>query len=144
MLTYLRLCLAASASMVPSLDILNQPELMSATSCHYIEQLVIENGPITSYIELALELLAANPSKVPLECILQVVAGVPKLAPVVLSKLDVFKTLQNHRCPFLVSEASLKNLSRNPFKPKIFSIEAIESLIYFLESFKKLLDALQE
>ena len=100
MLTYLRLCLAASASMVPSLEILNQPELMSSTSRHYIEQLVTENGPITSYIDLALELLTANPSKVPLECILQVVAAVPKLAPVLLSKLDAFKTLQNHRWPF--------------------------------------------
>jgi proteasome component ECM29 len=45
---------------------------------------------------LALELLAANPSKVPLHCILEIVAGVPKLSAVLLSKLDMFKTLQHH------------------------------------------------
>lgn len=96
MLSYLELCLASSSSMTPTLDLLKEPELISAVSRHYIEKLVNENGPIAAYLDLALELLAANPSKVPLQCILEVVAGVPKLSAVLRSKLDMFKTLQHH------------------------------------------------
>jgi hypothetical protein len=39
---------------------------------HYIEKLVSENEPVTAYLDLALELLAANPSIVPLQCILEI------------------------------------------------------------------------
>ena len=96
MLSYLRLCLANSASLTPSLELLKEPELISSVARHYIEKLVSENGPVTAYLDLALELLAANPSKVPLQCLLEIVAGVPKLSAVLLSKLDMFKTLQHH------------------------------------------------
>lgn len=96
MLNYLRLCLANSATLTPSLELLKEPELISSVARHYIDKLVRENGPVTAYLDLALELLAANPSKVPLQCILEVVAGVPKLSAVLLSKLDTFKTLQHH------------------------------------------------
>jgi hypothetical protein len=96
MLSYLRLCLANSASLTPSLELLKEPELISSVARHYIEKLVSENGPVTAYLDLALELLAANPSKVPLQCILEIVAGVLKLSAVLLSKLDMFKTLQHH------------------------------------------------
>lgn len=96
MLSYLRLCLANSALLTPSLELLNEPELISSAARHYIEKLVSENGPVTAYLDLALELLAANPSKIPLQCVLEVVAGVPKLSAVLLSKLDMFKTLQHH------------------------------------------------
>ena len=82
--------------MTPSLELLEEPELISSGARHYIEKLVSENGPITAYIDLALELLAASPSKVPLQCILEIVAGVPKLSTVVLSKLDMFKSLLRH------------------------------------------------
>ena len=96
MLSYLRLCLANSASLTPSLELLKEPELISSVARHYIEKLVSENGPVTAYLDLALELLSANPSKVPLQCLLEIVAGVPKLSAVLLSKLDMFKTLQHH------------------------------------------------
>ena len=96
MLSYLRLCLANSASLTPSLELLKEPELISCVARHYVEKLVNENGPVTAYLDLALELLAANPSKVPLQCLLEMVAGVPKLSAVLLSKLDMFKTLQHH------------------------------------------------
>ena len=96
MLSYLRLCLANSASLTPTLELLKEPELISSVARLYIEKLVSENGPVTAYLDLALELLAANPSKVPLQCILEVVAGVPKLSAVLLSKLDMFKSLQHH------------------------------------------------
>lgn len=82
--------------MAPSLELLNEPELISSAARHYIDKLVSENGPITAYLDLALELLSANPSKVPLQCILEVVAGVPKLSAVLLPRLDMFKPLQHH------------------------------------------------
>ena len=91
--------MVSSASMAPSLEVLNEPEYISSGSRFYVEKLLNENavaGPVTMYLDLAMELLVANPSKVPLECILEVVAGVPKLASILLPKLDVFKALQHH------------------------------------------------
>lgn len=88
--------MANSASLTPSLELLKEPELISSVARHYIEKLVSENGPVTVYLDLALDLLAANPSKVPLQCVLEVVAGVPKLSAVLLPKLDTFKALQHH------------------------------------------------
>ena len=52
--------------MTPSLELLEEPESISSGARHNIEKLVSENGPITAYIDLALEYLAASPSKVPL------------------------------------------------------------------------------
>jgi hypothetical protein len=58
----------------------------------YIAKLVRENGPVTTYLDLALELLVANPIKDQLQCIMEILAGVPKLSHVLLSKL----AQQNH------------------------------------------------
>lgn len=96
MLSYLRLCLANNSSLRPSRDLLNEPELISSSSRNYIDRLLSDNGPVTVYLDFALELLSAHPSKVPLQCILEVVAGVPKLSAVLLSKLDTFKNLLHH------------------------------------------------
>ena len=97
MLSYLRLCLASSASMVPTLELLKEPELIGSGARHYVDKLLTDNaGPVTSYLDLALELVSANPSKVPLQCILEVVASVPKLSAVLMSKLDTFKSLQHN------------------------------------------------
>lgn len=96
MLSYLQLCMASSASMIPSLDLLNYPELISSSSRTYLIKLVAENGPISNYLDFALQLVAANASKVPLESILQVVAAVPELSSILLKKIDVFKSLLNN------------------------------------------------
>ena len=97
MLSYLRLCLASSASMIPTLDLLKEPELIGSGSRHYVDKLLTDNaGPVTSYLDLAMDLLTANPSKVPLQCVLEVVASVPKLSAVLISKLDTFKSLQHN------------------------------------------------
>ena len=90
MLQYLQLCLAGSASLVPSLELLKEPELIGSTARMYLERLLMENcTAVTLYLDLALQLVAASPSKVPLESVLQVVAGVPKLAPVLSGKFLV-------------------------------------------------------
>lgn len=88
--------MAASAGLSPSLDLLKEPETISSHSRRYIERSISENGPVPAYLELALDLIAANPSKAPLESVLEVVAGVPRLSAVLSSRFDTFKSLLGH------------------------------------------------
>ena len=82
--------------MIPSLELLKKPELICASARHYIDRILDENGQVSAYLDLALQLVAVSPSKVALESILGVVAGVPKLALVLTSKMDMLKLLLNN------------------------------------------------